>query len=130
MWDHYSAKIYRRKDQLEFVDYDLQKGAESIIISYGVTARSARDAVALVRNKGGKVSNLVVQSLWPVPENAIRKVVKNCKQVIVPELNLGQYVREIERVCWAENKNIKIIPITKIDTTLITPTEIIKKGGI
>jgi len=130
MWYHYSAKICRRKDELEFVEFDLQKNARSVIISYGVTARSAREAVNLVRGRGRKVSLLVLKSIWPVPEKAINRAIKGCTKVIVPELNLGQYVREIERVCYSENKNIRVVPIAKINTRLITPAEIVKKGGI
>jgi 2-oxoglutarate ferredoxin oxidoreductase subunit alpha len=128
MWEHISRKICDRRDELELVVYDAQKGAESLIISYGVTARSARDAVEMLRSKGKKVSHLIIHSLWPVPETAIINALNECKEVIVPEMNLGQYVREIERIAGV-GKKLKITPVTKINTTLISPQEIIKGGG-
>ncbi len=84
----------------------------------------------MLRTRGEKISHLIIYSLWPVPEDAIAKAVEGCKRVIVPEMNLGQYVLEIERICKAIDNGIEIIPINKMDTTLISPDEIIIRGGL
>jgi len=131
MMNHFYQKIESNKSQLEFVQTDIEKeSADSLIISYGITARSAREAVSMLRNRGKKISHLIIHSLWPVPEDAIVKAVEGCKRVIVPEMNLGQYVLEIERICKAIDNGIEIIPINKMDTTLISPEEIIIGGGL
>jgi 2-oxoglutarate ferredoxin oxidoreductase subunit alpha len=73
-----------------------------------------------------KVSVLTIYSLWPVPERAIRSAVKKVKRVIVPELNLGQYRREVERLTRADQE---IVGINRLDGNLISPAEIIEAGG-
>jgi 2-oxoglutarate ferredoxin oxidoreductase subunit alpha len=63
---------------------------------------------------------LVLKTLWPVPEPLIREVARPYPRVIVVEMNLGQYLREIQRV----------LPDKKIDFwgqmngELITPAQI------
>ena len=130
MMEHFTEKITRRKKELELVERDLEEGAHTLIISYGMTARSAREAVSALRVKGKKISHLVIHSIWPVPEAAIIEAAGNCKKVIVPEMNLGQYVLEIERLLSGIDRAMEIVPINKMDTTLITPTEIIRGGGL
>ena len=131
MVNHLHQKIEGNRSLLEFVRMDLEKDhANTLIISYGITARSAREAVSMLRNRGETISHLIIHSLWPVPENAIVQAVEGCKRVIVPEMNLGQYVLEIERICKARDNGIEVIPINKMDTTLISPEEIIRGGGL
>lgn len=131
MMEHFVQKIERRKRELEFVQRDMEEdGADDLIISYGVTARSAREAVSYLRSKGKKISHLILQSLWPVPEEAIKKAVRGCKKVIVPEMNLGQYILEIERICRGVDSKIELISINQMDTRLISPDKIIVGGGL
>jgi hypothetical protein len=95
---HLTAKIDEHVDEIALVESDGQAGAETLILSYGITARSAAEAVQQVRAAGRKVSLLTVYSLWPVPEQAIHAALVGVRRVIVPELNLGLYRREIERL--------------------------------
>jgi len=131
MMGHLVKKIESRKRELEFVQRDFEKGgADDLIISYGVTARSAREAVSYLRSKGKKISHLIIHSLWPVPEEAIKEAVVGCRNVIVPEMNLGQYIFEIERICRGVDSTIEIISITQMDTGLISPDKIIENGRL
>ena len=130
MMEHFTEKIISRRRELEFVQSDMDEGADTLIISYGVTARSSREAVSALRKIGRKISHLVIHSIWPVPEAAIIEAARNCKKVIIPEMNLGQYVREIERLLSGIDRKIEIVPVNKMDTTLITPAEIIRGGGL
>ncbi len=74
------------------------EGADTLILAYGVTARAAGAAARMLARQGRPVSLLVLKTLWPVPEAAIRRAAGDVKRVVVVEMNLGQYVREIERV--------------------------------
>ena len=130
MMEHLSQKIISRRKELEFVQKDTEKGADTLIISYGVTARSSREAVSALRKRGKKISHLIIHSIWPVPEEAIKESARDCKKVVVPEMNLGQYVREIERVLYGAGGKVDIIPVNKMDTTLISPNDIISGGGL
>jgi 2-oxoglutarate ferredoxin oxidoreductase subunit alpha len=122
---HLMEKIEKHASEIALTRADIEEGAETLIISYGITAQSMFAAVELARERGIKVSALGIQTLWPVPEKAIRKVMKKAKRVFVPELNFGQYRREIERLAQPQQE---IIGINRVDGGLITPDDILKKG--
>ncbi|MFQ6058260.1 MAG: transketolase C-terminal domain-containing protein, partial [Anaerolineae bacterium] len=96
--EHLAAKIEAHRRELELVKADLQEGARTLIVSYGITARSMVEAVEQARAEGRRVSALTVYSLWPVPERAIARALAGIERVVVAELNLGQYRREMERL--------------------------------
>ncbi len=127
MIDHYSAKIDDAANDIALVKKDFQKGAETLIISYGITSRSAAVAVQEARSRGIKVSSLVLQTLFPVPQKIIRSAIKNVKKVIVPEMNMGQYSLEIERLARG---TVEVVGVNKMDTTLISPAMILQKGKL
>ena len=120
------AKIDAHRDEISLLQMDLQPEAETLIISYGVTAQAAREAVQVIRRTGQPVSSLILHTLWPVPETPLREALSTVKRVLVPELNFGQYRREIERLSSPQHD---VIGINRVDGTLISPDEIIQKGG-
>jgi len=124
MMEHFVSKIESSREELELVEPDLEEGADTLLVSYGIAARSAREAVAELRKKGKKISHLIIYSIWPVPENALLMSLKGCRRVIVPEMNLGQYVLEIERIARRADPGIEVISACKMDTTLLSPREI------
>ena len=131
MVEHFVQKIERRKAELEFVKKDLEEGgADTLIISYGVTARSAREVVSKLRKQEKRISHLIIHSIWPVPEDAIVEAMKGCKRIIVPEMNLGQYVLEIERICKRVDNTVEVVGINQMNTNLIAPEMIISEGGL
>ena len=101
--------------------------ADTLIISYGITSRSATVALRHARAAGIRVSSLVLKTLFPVPETVIRNAMKGIKKVIVPEMNMGQYILDIQRLA---PPGVEVMGVNKMDTTLISPTEIIEKGGL
>jgi 2-oxoglutarate/2-oxoacid ferredoxin oxidoreductase subunit alpha len=74
--------------------------ADTIVISFGCTARSARHAVNQARNEGLQCGLLRLITIWPFPETRIRELIERgtVKRFIVPEVNLGQLRREVERL--------------------------------
>jgi 2-oxoglutarate ferredoxin oxidoreductase subunit alpha len=112
-----------RRDRLSRVNEDLQDGAETLVISYGITARSAREAVRMARDSGYRISHLVVHSVWPVPEEAIGRAAEGVRRVVVPELNMGQYRLEVERIV---RSSITVTGVNKMNTTLLSPDEILR----
>ena len=63
------------------------------------------------------------KTLFPVTEQAILKAIKDRKRVLVVEMNLGQYVLEIERL--AGNQPVEFLG--KMNGDLISPDEIMAK---
>lgn len=118
--DHLANKIDGEK--ISYTNYDQDRDAMTLIISYGIVSRSAIDAVNELRKKNNKVSHLIIYSLWPVPEKSILDSLKDHKNIIIPEMNHGQYLQEIIKLT---NDSHTIIPIQKVDTMLIPPESII-----
>ena len=91
-----------------------------MIIAYGVTARAAKSVFKELTVAGKPVHLLILKTLWPVPENVIRKAAENVKRIVVVEMNLGQYVREIERILGDK----KVDFCGQMDGGLISPDKI------
>jgi 2-oxoglutarate ferredoxin oxidoreductase subunit alpha len=72
--------------------------AEVVIVAYGAVSRVAIRTMNLAREAGLKVGLFRLITLWPFPEKAIAKLGSRIKAFVVPEINLGQMVREVERV--------------------------------
>lgn len=119
---HLAGKVADHLKELELVQVDLQPGARTLFVSFGVSARSVAGAVALARSRGQPVSALTVYSLWPVPERAIREGLAGIERVVVPELNLGQYRREIERLVAGA---VEVVGVNRVDGLPITPEQLL-----
>lgn len=98
--------------------------AEIVVISYGATSRSARSAMQLARERGVKVGLLRLITIWPFPEQRIRELSNKVKAFVVPEVNYGQIVLEVER-CAGGNTDAHLVP--KMGGALHTPHEILDK---
>ena len=83
--------------------------AEVIVVSYGITARIARYAVQKAREEGIKAGFLRLITVWPFADERIKELAASAKAFIVPEINYGQMVREVER-CAAGKARIKSLP--------------------
>lgn len=89
---HLQKKIEAHADDMALVRADLEPGADSLLLSFGVTARAARQAVRLLRNEGVRVSFLQLQTLFPVPVKELARALEGIETVYVAEENLtGQY---------------------------------------
>lgn len=93
--------------------YDIEErqmaDADIAVLTYGISARIATRAVFLARQRGLKVGLLRLKTAWPFPEEAIRKVSSRVKGFVVPEINLGQMVREVER-CALDRCRVQLVP--------------------
>jgi 2-oxoglutarate ferredoxin oxidoreductase subunit alpha len=116
---HLAEKIEAHRDEIERVTADLEPGAETLFISFGITAGAMREAVRAVRRSGRRISALTIQSLWPVPDAALRRAMEGIERVVVAELNLGQYRREIERL--ADGRDV--VGLNRVDGDLIAPEQ-------
>ncbi len=76
----------------------LLEDADLAIVAYGSSARSAKAAIRLARARGIKVGLLRPLTIWPFIEGPVADLAKRVRHIIVPEMNLGQLVLEIERV--------------------------------
>jgi len=83
--------------------------AEIIIVSYGATSRAALKAMEQARRSGIKVGSLKLITVWPFPEKRVGELAKKVVAFVVPEMNFGQVVLEVER-CSYGNTNVVFVP--------------------
>lgn len=98
----------------------LMEDAEVAVIAYGSVARSALRAVREARQQGIRAGLLQLVTLFPFPKKAVDHVLRRCRAVLVPEMNMGQLIREVKRV----NLSSKVLRHNRVDGLLITPEEI------
>lgn len=91
-------KIRLNADSIIQVEEDEVTDADVVLVAYGITSRVARMAKNLARQDGMKVGLLRPIVVWPFPEQRIRELAKRVKALIVPEINMGQVVLEVERL--------------------------------
>lgn len=101
--------VKRLKEKVELAAENIQlneeenlDNADIVVVSYGITSRVAQRAIEMARARGLRVGKLRMITVWPFPEKRIRQLAERVKAFVVPELNLGQMVREVERA--AEGK--------------------------
>jgi len=115
------GKVQNRVEELAcFTRYRLDD-ADLAIVSYGITSRPAQSAVDLLRDKGVKAGLLNLKTLWPFPDHLVREAAANADLMLVPELNMGQLVREVAR---AAGGRCEVRPLSRIDGHLLTPGQI------
>jgi 2-oxoglutarate ferredoxin oxidoreductase subunit alpha len=90
-------KIRLHTDQIIEYEEIFLDDAELAVVAYGSTARSARRAVNEARREGIRVGLLRLITVWPFPGNKVTELSNQVKAFVVPELNLGQMSREVER---------------------------------
>jgi 2-oxoglutarate ferredoxin oxidoreductase subunit alpha len=114
------AKITTAADQLALVEHRPAEAADTLVVTYGITSRAALAAAQAIKASGTPVSLLVLKTLWPVPETAIRQAASSVRRVLVVEMNRGQYVREVERILPGKAVHF----YGQMDGRLITPDTI------
>lgn len=103
------TKIDKNREKIIRVEKDFIPDAEYAVIAYGATSRPAKGAVLRARSKGRKIDFLRLITIWPFAGDLVRKLGQRVKKIYVPEMNLGQISREIERFTDCE-----VVPISKI----------------
>ena len=121
---HLSEKIESHRDEIALTRKYHLEDAEYIIIAYGGVARSALSAMQKAREQGLKVGVLQLVTLWPVAEREIAAAMNQATAVLVPELNLGQYIGEIR---MRNPRNIPVLGVNRVDSHPILPSEILNK---
>jgi len=121
------TRLFRKIDQffydVQLVDQYECDDAEVVGVSYGCVARSAHLAVTQARQRGIKAGLLKLKTLFPFPRPVVEGMARQCRALIVPEMNMGQISREVKRV---NNGLAHIMTINRVDGSIITPSEILK----
>jgi len=122
--DPWLERVNHKFDQANDIllyQMDYQPGARTAILSYGASARTARHAMKQLRARGEKVSLFTAQTIWPFPEAAVEELAESVERIIVPEMNLGQLVLEVERVAGRK----KVVRVNRANGEMVTPDMIL-----
>jgi 2-oxoglutarate ferredoxin oxidoreductase subunit alpha len=107
---------------IEVEEIEMQD-AQVVVVAYGCTSRTAREAVRILRSENKKVGLLRLITLWPFPEERIRQAAKGLKAFIVPEINYGQIAYEVERCAQGQAETV-LLPL--MGGTIHTPQDIME----
>jgi 2-oxoglutarate ferredoxin oxidoreductase subunit alpha len=117
-------KLDHHVESIESYETHAVDDAELVVVAYGITARAARRAVRLARDRGIKAGLFRPVTLWPFPERPLRDLAAHAKAVLVPEMNAGQLCLEVERVCAAHGS---VERLNRIDGEPIAPAAILRR---
>jgi 2-oxoglutarate ferredoxin oxidoreductase subunit alpha len=118
---HLVDKIENHVDQIAHYKEFYLDDAETVLISYGSSARSARHLVESRRMRGETLGLLELQTLWPFPSQLVRKKCANAKYIIVVEMNMGQVAQSVRA---AVDRPGSVFLANRIDGVFITHYDI------
>lgn len=116
------GKVKNAKDLIEYEEFMLDD-ADVCIIAYGSISRGAKEAVSKLRKDGIKAGLFRPTTLWPSPVEKLKEIGERFDKIMVTELNMGQYLEEIQRV----TKRDDFTTLLKANGRPIAPVEMVAK---
>ena len=108
----------------DVVSYKVENpDARTMIFAYGSPYRTAKAVLKMY--KGKDVGIFKAETLFPFPEEALKKATKNVEKIIVPEMNVGKIVNEVKRVV---GNSCEVLPVNRLAQP-IDPMSILKVIG-
>jgi 2-oxoglutarate/2-oxoacid ferredoxin oxidoreductase subunit alpha len=120
--DRVHRKIDRNIQNITLFEDDGAQSAKTVVVSYGATARSAKHAVKLARQRRSRVGVVTLLTIWPFPEELISQLADSSQHIIVPEMNRGQLALEVERIAGRK----KVIRVNRANGEMVTPQMILE----
>lgn len=117
-------KIDNHMEEIILTEEFGMEDASLVVVSYGCTARSVRQAVKMARKNGLPVGFFRTATIWPFPYEKIAAIADKTKTLLVPEMNMGQIYGEVER---AVHGKARVLGLNRFDGEMITPDEILQK---
>lgn len=102
-------KIRENADKIVEYKENQVEGADVVVVTYGITSRTAIPAIEQARAEGLKVGHLRLIVVWPFPEKRISELASKVKAFVVPEINYGQMVLEVERNAQGKAR-VELVP--------------------
>ncbi len=116
--------VHNIRDLVQIESYKMDN-VKIAVFAAGICARSAKAAVNQARAEGIEVGLLRPLTIWPFPDDAVKKVLRDVDAVVIPELNEGQLYREIERLVRTKADG-KLLPLQRVDGEILTPADILR----
>jgi len=122
MYDRITWKIAKDRDKLAKTDIRHLDDAELAVVVYGSEGGPSEVAVQQARADGRKVAHVRLLTIWPTPNGVLERVAETVNKILVPEMNLGKYVREVQRICGSR---AEVISLPKNNGLMHTTQEIL-----
>lgn len=116
------AKTARVADEEALYETEGLEDAEVAVVSYGITSRVAEKALKAARAQGVRAGKFRLITAWPFPARPLAELTHSAKAIVVPELNLGQMVHEVERAVGAR---ARVIPVSHAGGSVHQPEQIL-----
>ena len=117
-------KVERARSEIVEYEAESMDGADVVVVAYGSVGRSALRAVRDARKNGIAAGFFRPITLWPFPSEELLQKSLGAKAIIVPELNCGQMILEVERVIHGRSN---VHPLNLVNGELFKPSEIFQK---
>lgn len=115
-------KLEIAQDEITHYEEFFMDDAEYAVVAFGGTARTAYEAVCTAREKGLKIGMVRLMTIWPFADKVIKNLAEKVQGILVPELNYGQLVGEVQR---AAGGRCSVELLAKYNTKIFTPQEIV-----
>ncbi len=115
-------KIRRNKAKIIRIQNQMLDDADVAVVAYGIASRAALSAIRKAREKGIKAGLLRLATIWPFPDEQVAQLARQVKAIVVPEMNCGQIVREVERAA----KETPVSFLSKLGEEPHKPSEILE----
>jgi 2-oxoglutarate ferredoxin oxidoreductase subunit alpha len=109
-------------DEADYEEF-MMDDAEVCLIAYGSISRGAKEAVSKLRADGIKAGLFRPIMIWPSPAKKLKEIGQKFDKIFVTELNMGQYLKEIERVTGRSD----FTTLHKANGRPIAPLEMVAK---
>ncbi len=107
------AIVEAREDQVD--------GADVVVVSFGITSRVAIPAIEQARREGLRVGHFRLITAWPFPKRRVGELSVKAKAFVVPEINYGQMVHEVER---SLRRTVPVVPVSHGGGSVHNPKDI------
>ena len=119
-----SHKLEPHLDRIEQFEIVAGEDVEVVVVACGMVARAAKRAVALARAQGIRACLFRPITLWPFPALPLQALLQQAGAVLVPEMNAGQIITEVERHA---GDHCRVVGLNRIDGEAITPAQILQQ---
>jgi 2-oxoglutarate ferredoxin oxidoreductase subunit alpha len=123
---HIVDKIRKNAEKIIQVEMIDLADAKVVVVAYGCTSRAARQAVENLRKRGLKAGLLRLVTVWPFPSDLVLRLAEQADTFIVPEINYGQIVYEVDR---STKGKAKVVLMALMGGSMHTPAEIEEAVG-
>jgi 2-oxoglutarate ferredoxin oxidoreductase subunit alpha len=115
-------KIRLHCDEIIQVEERNLEDAEIIVVSYGISARTSLWPIEQAQKEGIRIGYLRLITVWPFPEERIRALAKKIRAFVVPEINDGQILREVERCAAGQ---ARVIGVNRLGGDILEPQQVL-----